>query len=177
MHVVQMRDTEHAREQHADEAALFVRVHGIVPIAHRATKRGDGQRQVERNLRRRRTNPHVADERRTRAAEDPQPRHRDVAAEGIRDEIDRMAQLEQRANTVILAERRAPGLEERLRGDHQDAHREEHHILEDPMRRVNVSDVLSRICETALLANRGAPCYTSGCFRLSGRGTPRFFEE
>ena len=29
----------------------------------------------------------------------------------------------ERADAVVLAERRAPGLEERLRGDHQDAHR------------------------------------------------------
>ena len=31
-----------------------------------------------------------------------------------------MAELEQGADAVVLAERRAPGLEERLRRDHQD---------------------------------------------------------
>ncbi len=33
-----------------------------------------------------------------------------------------MAQLEQGANAMVFAERRAPGLEERLRRDHEDLH-------------------------------------------------------
>ena len=42
--------------------------------------------------------------------------------ERIGDEIDGVPQLEQRANAVVFAEGGAPGLEERLRRDHQDAH-------------------------------------------------------
>ena len=33
-----------------------------------------------------------------------------------------MAELEQRADTMVFAERRSPRLEERLRSDHQDFH-------------------------------------------------------
>ena len=61
-------------------------------------------------------------ERRPQAAEHAQARQSTRPAERIRDEIDRVPELEQRADAVVLAERRAPGLEERLRRDHQDAH-------------------------------------------------------
>ena len=50
------------------------------------------------------------------------PGKRDVSAERIGDEIDRVAEVGQRADPVVFAERRAPRLEERLGGDHQDAH-------------------------------------------------------
>ena len=62
------------------------------------------------------------DERRTRRTEHAQARHRDVPAERIGDEIDGMAEIEKRADAVILAERGAPRLEERLGRDHQDPH-------------------------------------------------------
>ena len=61
-------------------------------------------------------------ERRPQAAEDPQPRHRDVAAERIRHQIDLMPERGQRADAMKLAEGRAPRLEKRLGGDHQNAH-------------------------------------------------------
>ena len=70
----------------------------------------------------RRADPDLVHEGRAQTAEHPQTRQRHVAAERIRDEIDGMAELEQRTDAVVLAERRAPGLEERLRRDHQDFH-------------------------------------------------------
>jgi hypothetical protein len=38
-------------------------------------------------------------------------------------EIDRVSELEERADAVVFAERGASGLKKGLRGDHQDVHR------------------------------------------------------
>ncbi len=47
----------------------------------------------------------------------------DVLAERVRDEVDRVARASvERPDPVVFAERRPPGLEERLRRDHQYAH-------------------------------------------------------
>ena len=58
----------------------------------------------------------------SRASKDAQARHRDVFAERIRDEIDGVTQLDERADPVVLGEWSAPGLEEWLRRDHEDFH-------------------------------------------------------
>ena len=54
-------------------------------------------------------------------AETP-PGHLDVTPERVGDEIHRVPQRRQRADAVKFGEGRAPGLEERLRRDHQDVH-------------------------------------------------------
>jgi hypothetical protein len=46
----------------------------------------------------------------------------DVFAEWIGDEVDRVPEIQQRADAVIFAEWGAPRLEERLGGDHQNPH-------------------------------------------------------
>src|SRR5690348_1373023 len=62
------------------------------------------------------------DEWRTCTANDVQSIERDVLAKRVSDEIDGVAQLEQRPNPVKLAEGGAPRLEKRLRGQHQNVH-------------------------------------------------------
>ena len=47
----------------------------------------------------------------------------DVAADRIGDQIDVMAELAERLDAVVFAERGAARLEERLRREHQDAQR------------------------------------------------------
>jgi len=79
---------------------------------------------IERELPPRGPDPDAGHQRRPRAAEDAQAGQRDVTSERIRDQIHRVAQREQGADAMVLAERGAPGLEERLRRDHQDAHAE-----------------------------------------------------
>ena len=66
--------------------------------------------------------PHTVDERRPQTAKDAQARHRHVAAERIGHEIDLVPELGERPDAMEFAERRSPGLEERLRRDHQNAH-------------------------------------------------------
>ena len=111
------------REHDADGAALLVRVHRVVP---------PGQREAERGRARARgraapwpTTGRCARARRTAAAGSDgsqSPGMLDVAAERIRHEIDRVAERRQRADAMEFGERSAPGLEERLRRDHQDVH-------------------------------------------------------
>ena len=48
--------------------------------------------------------------------------HLDIPAERIRDEVDRVAESQERPDAMELREGRAPGLEERLRRDHQNVH-------------------------------------------------------
>ncbi len=55
-------------------------------------------------------------------AKDPQAWHVDIGAEGIGDEIDRVAEVEKRPDAVILAEWRPPRLEEGLGSNHQNPH-------------------------------------------------------
>jgi hypothetical protein len=94
----------------------------VVALAERPTQRGRRYGGVERNLRQRGPDSYVANERRPQAAENPQTRERHVLTERIRHEIDRVAKLEQRADPMELAERRAPGLEKGLRRYHEDFH-------------------------------------------------------
>ncbi len=125
MHVVQVRYAQHGGQHDPDEPAFFVRVDGVVPVPARAQgtpERGQREKRIERNLGERRSDPHAAHERRPQAAEDPEPGHRDVAAERVRHQIDLMAERRQRADAMKFAERGAPRLEERLGCDHQNAH-------------------------------------------------------
>src|SRR5207237_4633575 len=89
-----------------------------------AMQRRAEDEQIERQLAPGRTDADAVHERRPRAPKHPQARQRHVAPERVRDEIDRVAELDERANAMKFAERCAPGLEERLRCDHEDAHRE-----------------------------------------------------
>ena len=59
---------------------------------------------------------------RPHTAEDSQAAHRHVCSKGVRDEIDLMPEIGQRANAMKLTEGRAARLEERLGRDHQNAH-------------------------------------------------------
>ena len=49
-----------------------------------------------------------------------QTSHLDVTSERVGHQIDRVPELDERADAVVFAERGAPGLEKRLRGDHED---------------------------------------------------------
>jgi hypothetical protein len=122
MHVVQVRHAQNGREQHANRAAFLVRMDGVIPAADGAPGGRERQRDVQRHLGPGRPDLHAADERWADTAEDAQPRHLDVAAERIGHQIDGVPQRGQRADAVELRERRAPGLEERLGRDHEDAH-------------------------------------------------------
>ena len=61
-------------------------------------------------------------ERRSQAAEHSETGMGHVPTERVRNKINRVAELGQRADPVVLAERRPAGLEERLRGNHEDFH-------------------------------------------------------
>jgi hypothetical protein len=52
----------------------------------------------------------------------PKSRQLHVVAERIGDKIDGVPQRGQRADTMVFGEGGAPGLEERLRRNHQDVH-------------------------------------------------------
>jgi len=87
----------------------------IVELPLQADVQGlQGQQDVERHFRERRPDLHPPDEGRAPAAMHLQPGKRDVPAERIRDEIDRVAEVGQRANPMVFAERRAPGFKERF---------------------------------------------------------------
>ncbi len=120
MHVVEMRHPEHRRQDQPDGGALFVRMHRVVARAGDATQRRDRQRHVERHLGERRPDADIRDERRSQAAKDAQARHRHVVAERVGHQIDRVPEFDERADAVVFAERGAPGLEKRLRRDHED---------------------------------------------------------
>ena len=139
MHVVEVRHAHHPGQHHADEARFLVRVDDVVAASEHAPDGGERQGDVERDLRERRADADPVQERRTEAAEDAQPRQADVAAERIGDQVDGVAQVGERADAVVLAERGAPGLEERLRRQHEDLHRFEHGIVGKHDRKVNVS--------------------------------------
>jgi hypothetical protein len=64
----------------------------------------------------------VAHKRGAPRPEDAESGHLDTLPERVRDQINGMPELDERANAMILAERGAPGLEERLRRDHQNPH-------------------------------------------------------
>ena len=116
--------TPSMRRQHdADQAALLVRVDGVVAScraragsAVSASARSSGTLAHDGPMPMCRTNGGRR-QRKTR-----EPGQLDVAAERIRHQIDGVAERDQRADAVVFAERRAPGLEERLRRDHQDVH-------------------------------------------------------
>ena len=122
VHVVQVWHPKDGRQNHADETPFLVRVDRVVPLAERPADDRDGEEGVERNLCERGADPHLPDKGGTPRAKHPETRDRDVLSERIRHQINGVSQLDQRADTVELAERRTPRLEEGLRSDHQDFH-------------------------------------------------------
>ena len=124
MHVVEMRHAQRRRNQHADGGALFVRMNHVIARTARPIQRRHRQRQIQKQLRGRRPDLHARHEGRPRRAENVQSGQFDVPAKWIGDEIHRVAKIEERANPVVFAERRAPRLEKRLRGDHQNVHQD-----------------------------------------------------
>src|SRR5690606_26109973 len=84
--------------------------------------RREREQDVERHLRPRRPDAHAPDPRWTAGPEDAESRQIDVTSEGIRHEIDGVSQPGECPDTVVLGEWSAPGLEERLRRDHQNVH-------------------------------------------------------
>jgi hypothetical protein len=122
VHVVEVRDAQQGRDHHPDQPAFLVRVDRIVACADGAPQHAERQEQIERQFRQRGPDADTAHERRPQAAKHAQARHRHVAAEGIGDQIDLVPEADQRPDAVKLAERRAPGLEERLRRNHENAH-------------------------------------------------------
>ena len=104
-------------------AALLVRVHRIVAAGQRAAERGEARA-------RGRAAPWPTTGRCARALMNGGLRqrntresgHRHVTPEGVRDQVDRVAEARQGPNPVIFAERRPTGLEERLRGNHHYVH-------------------------------------------------------
>ncbi len=73
----------------------------VIPLGHRSTDGRQRDRSIQRELREGRTDSDIVDERRLGASKDAQARHRDVFAERIRDEIDRVTQLDERADPVV----------------------------------------------------------------------------
>ena len=122
VHVVEMRHAEPPGQDDADDAAFFVRVDDVVLAREREARGRQGQRQVEGDLGPRRADAHVLDERRPQAATNRQTAHLDVASERVGHQIDGMTQRDERPDAMKFGEGRAPGLEERLRCDHQDVH-------------------------------------------------------
>src|SRR5688572_14831315 len=94
----------------------------VVLLAACLTPPGRGQINVKHELGRGRTDADARDERRLRGPDDAEVRERDVGAERIRDEVDGMTQLGQRLDAMVLAERCAARLEERLRREHENPH-------------------------------------------------------
>ena len=111
------------RQPHAEQARFLVRMNGVVLLPARLPQRRDRQERVEHHLGPRGTDPHAADAWRTRRSNDPQVRQVDVGADGIRHQIDMVAELGECLDSMVFAEWRAPRLEERLGGEHQDAQR------------------------------------------------------
>ena len=122
MHVIEVRHAQHRRQHHADQAALFVRVDGVVGRAERPAQRRGGQGGVQGDLGPGRADADVADQRRPQTADHREPGHLDVLPERIGDEIDGVTQRDERLDAVEFAERGAPRLEERLGRNHQDVH-------------------------------------------------------
>ena len=100
MHVVEMRHAQALRQQHANRAAFFVRMNGVIPARQRQARGRHGHADVERHFHPRRADADARDERRPETAMNAQTRHIDVAAERVRDEIDGMSQHGQRANPM-----------------------------------------------------------------------------
>jgi hypothetical protein len=117
-----MRNAKPSGKPNPNQAHLFMRMNGIVSFRHDAAEDREYHQGVESQLGERRPDADAAHERWPQAAKDAQAWKLDVTADGIRDEIDVMAELAQRLDAVIFAERRAARLEERLRREHQDAH-------------------------------------------------------
>ena len=81
-----------------------------------------GEREVERNLRQRRTDADAPEKGGRRQRNTRRPGSETSRPNGYVTRSTVWPELEQRADTVVFAERGAPGLEERLRRDHEDFH-------------------------------------------------------
>ena len=90
VHIVEVRNAENPGEEHTNEAPLLVRVHDVVPLGQSTTNGGQRDGEIEWNLRQRRSNPDVSDERRAKTAKHSQAGQRHIAAERIRHQVDRM---------------------------------------------------------------------------------------
>ncbi len=97
-------------------------MHDVVTIHGGTPQHRQSEESVKRELCERRADAHATHERRPQAAKHPQPWQRDVLSEGVGDEVHLMAESRERADPVVLAERRPARFEERLGRDHQDAH-------------------------------------------------------
>ena len=123
VHVVQVGHAQPLRQPQAEHSGFLVGVDRVVPAGARQPRRGDGQQQVEQDLDRRRADADAAHERRPGAAEDLEARDPHVPAERVGHQIHPVAELAERPDAVVLAERGSARLEERLRGKHQDPRR------------------------------------------------------
>ena len=122
MHVVQMRNAQPLGEPHADQSHLFMRVDRIVALGNHAAQHGKQHQAIEQQLGGRRTNPDLADERRTHRPENAQIRQLNVATDRVRDQVNVMAKFTERLDAVVFAERGPARLKKRLGREHQDAH-------------------------------------------------------
>jgi hypothetical protein len=122
VHVVQMRHAQQPGEQQTNRPALFVRMHVVEAPLEADVKGLESQQQVQRHLGKRWSDSHAPHKWRPPAPVHLQAAQRHVPPEGIRHEIHRVAEVGQRPDPMVFAERRAPGLEERFGGDHEDAH-------------------------------------------------------
>ena len=95
----------------------------VVTSCQGSSKRREREQDVEGDLRKRGSNPDVVDKGRPKRSEHPEARYRHLLTKRVRHEIHVVAERGQRADAVELAERCPAGLEERLRRDHQNAHR------------------------------------------------------
>jgi hypothetical protein len=123
VHVVQVRHPETPRDPGTEEPGLLVGMHDVVAPATRRPQRGDQQQPVEQQLHDRWADADATHERQAGRADDPQVRQLDIRPDRIRDQVHLMPQINEGLDAVEFAEGRAPGLEKRLRRQHQDAKR------------------------------------------------------
>src|SRR5690606_33972541 len=112
VHVIDVRQPDAGREPGAVEAGLLVRVQQVEATGPREAPGQAEERRIERELGDGRADGDVAYARRTGRAVDDESIDARVVAEGVGDQLDRVAEAEQRADPVQHAERRAARAEE-----------------------------------------------------------------
>jgi hypothetical protein len=122
MHVIDVRNAQCGGNYHANRRAFLVRMDRIVAAAACAIEGRQCKREIQKDLGCRGADLHTRDERRSCRSEDAKSWQDHVLAEGVRDEVNSVAEIEKCADTVILAEWSTPRLEKRLGGDHQNVH-------------------------------------------------------
>ena len=116
------RHAQHARERRHEVCRLLDRVHDVEGPAGHPPDRFAQEGHVERELAQRRPRFHAADgQARAPAVDQPGNLHRRALREG--EQLDVMAVRAQRAHHGQHRQRRAPHLEEGLRGEEEDAER------------------------------------------------------